>query len=106
MNESTFAKCPVCGNEVHIPRRTAFKSRCTKAGALGGMVAGAAMGAAYGTGAGIASGGTAAPATIPFGIVGGAVGGMSLGIAGRMGAEWVESKVTCSSVDCNHTFRI
>jgi len=106
MAESTFAKCPTCGAEVPIPRKTAFKAKCTAGGAFGGMIAGGTAGAIYGAGTGIASGGTAIAGTVPIGVIGGAIGGLTLGVAGRLGAEWAAARVTCSADGCNSSFRI
>jgi hypothetical protein len=106
MAESKFAKCPVCGAEVPIPRKTAFKAKCTAGGAVGGMIAGGTAGAIYGTGTGIATGGTAIAGTVPIGVVGGAIGGLALGVAGRLGAEWAAARVTCTAGGCKTSFRI
>jgi hypothetical protein len=106
MVELKFAKCPVCGAEVSIPRKTAFKAKCTAGGAVGGMIAGGTAGAIYGTGTGIAAGGTAIAGTVPIGVVGGAIGGLALGIAGRLGAEWALARVTCTAGGCKTSFRI
>ena len=106
MGESTFAKCPKCGAEVEIPRRTAFKAKCTAGGAVGGMITGGTAGAIYGAGTGIATGGTAIAGTVPIGVVGGAIGGLALGIAGRFGAEWAAARVTCDADACNTSFRV
>jgi hypothetical protein len=85
---------------------SAFKRKRTVGGAVGGMIAGGTAGAIYGTGAGIASAGTAMAGTVPIGIVAGAVGGLTLGIAGRLSAEWATSTVTCEADGCNTSFRI
>lgn len=106
MAESTFARCPVCGTDVPISRKTAFKAKCTAGGAVGGMIAGGTAGAIYGAGTGFATGGTAIAGTVPIGVVGGAIGGLTLGVAGRLGAEWAAARVTCSAGGCNTSFRI
>lgn len=106
MTELTFARCPACGADVPIPRKTAFKAKCTAAGAVGGMIAGGTAGAIYGTGTGIATGGTAIAGTVPIGVVGGAIGGLTLGVAGKLGAEWAAARVTCLAGECNTSFRI
>lgn len=106
MPEQTYARCPECGTEIAIPRRTAFKRKCTAGGALGGAAAGATAGAIYGTGAGIATGGTAFAGTVPLGIACGAVGGLVLGIGGRIGANWAAARVACTSEGCGAQFRI
>ena len=63
-------------------------------------------GAIYGAGTGIATGGTAMAGTVPIGVVGGALGGLTLGVAGRLGAEWAAARVTCKAEGCSTSFRI
>jgi hypothetical protein len=106
MGQPTFTKCPTCGAEVEIPRRTAFKAKCTAGGAVGGMISGGTAGAIYGAGTGIATGGTAFAGTVPIGVVGGAIGGLALGIAGRLGAKWAAARVACDADGCDTSFRI
>jgi hypothetical protein len=106
MTDQTYVRCPECGAEIAIPRRTAFKRKCTAGGALGGVATGATAGAIYGTGVGIATGGTAIAGTVPLGIVGGAVGGLLLGIGGRIGANWAAARVACTAEGCGAQFRI
>lgn len=106
MAEQTFARCPQCGAEISVPRRTAFKQKCTAGGALGGMIAGATAGAILGERIGIASGGTARVGTVPVGIAAGMAGGLVLGIGGRVGANWAVSRVACTAEGCGNQFRI
>lgn len=106
MSEQIYVRCPECGAEIAVPRRTVFKRKCTAGGVLGGMATGATAGAIFGSSTGIATGGTAMAGTVPLGIVGGAVGGLVLGIGGRVGANWAAARVTCTAEGCGAQFRI
>ena len=44
--------------------------------------------------------------TVPIGLAGGVIGGLTLGIAGRLGADWAAARVTCDAIGCKTTFRI
>lgn len=106
MAQETYANCPKCGNDVPVPRRTAFKYKCAAGGVLGGIAAGGTAGAIYGAGTGIASGGTAIAGTVPVGVAAGAVTGLICGIGAKVGAEWAVARVTCNTDGCGNQFRI